>query len=79
MNGTVSIRGFGPLEEVVPDGTVTLELPATSAAIRTALEARWPALSGVGYSLAVDQTIVGADEMVTDAGEIALLPPFAGG
>jgi molybdopterin converting factor small subunit len=79
MNGTVSVRGFGPLEEVVPHGSVELELPATNAAIRTALEARWPALSGAGYSLAVDLTIVGADEIVTDATEIALLPPFAGG
>lgn len=79
MNTVVAVRGFGPLEDVIADAELELDLPQRIGAIRETLQKRWPALSSQRFAIAVDQRMVAEDETVTEAREIALLPPFAGG
>lgn len=79
MNTVVAVRGFGPLEDVIADAELELDLPQHTGAIRETLQKRWPALSSQRFAIAVDQRMVAEDETVTKAREIALLPPFAGG
>jgi molybdopterin converting factor small subunit len=79
MNMVVAVRGFGPLEDVIPEAELELNLPQHTGAIREALQQRWPALSSQRFTIAVDQRIRGEEAIVRSAREIALLPPFAGG
>ena len=76
-----TVRFFGPLEEVLgaPEKTVTLTYPQSDGSLRAALEAAFPELHGQVFSVAVDQVIVAEGQSITEAREIALLPPFAGG
>lgn len=75
------LRFFGPLEDVVGvrEATMDPHLPVTARALGEAIRDAYPTLDGVRYSLAVDGAFVEGEALVEAAGEIALLPPFAGG
>lgn len=79
---TVKIAVFGPLTEVVGAGELEVELtlPASAARLDAELRRRRPELDGRRYQIAADERIVRGEEVIhADVGEIALLPPFAGG
>ncbi len=77
----VVVRFFGPLEEALgkAEGVIRLEYPQTEATLRNQLLIAFPSLKGRVFAIAVDQAILGEGDSVISAGEIALLPPFAGG
>ena len=81
MQGEVVVRFFGPLEEILgeSEGVISLEYPQTAATLRNQLEIAFPRLKGGVFAIAVDQAILGEGRSISSAGEIALLPPFAGG
>lgn len=71
---------FGPLTEIVPStATVRIELPLTGATLRQEILSAYPELRERRFRVAVDRRLAGDEGMITEAGEIALLPPFAGG
>ena len=76
----ISLRAFGPLTEKMPqDATIALPLPLPVAAIRERLVSAYPLLREQPFRIAVDARLPGEDVVITEAEEIALLPPFAGG
>lgn len=78
---TVEVRYFGPLldETGVAHETIELELPARVHEIDSRIRALRTGLAACTYRLAVDESLKAADDLVTEAREIALLPPFSGG
>lgn len=81
MSGvTVQVVPFGPLtDQLVAPGEMELELPLPVAEIRAVVTDRWPQLKGRAFRLAVDKQLLEEAAVVTEAQELALLPPFAGG
>lgn len=81
MSTVVQIAAFGPLTDVLGDEPieVSVSLPTTVGALRAELLRRFPGLAGHRYRLAVDERLVAEEASIAAAGEIALLPPFAGG
>ena len=76
----VPVRPFGPLSERMPvDATIELQLPLPAAAIRERLIAAYPKLGEQRFRIAVDARLPAEESVITEAEEIALLPPFAGG
>jgi molybdopterin converting factor small subunit len=78
----VTIAVFGPLTEIFDGGALEVELtlPATAAGLDAELRRRRPELDGRRYQIAADERIVRGEELIdAGVGEIALLPPFAGG
>jgi|AACY02.16.fsa_nt_gi Molybdopterin converting factor, small subunit len=76
----VKILPFGPLSEVIsPESSLELSLPLPAAALRESLVAEFPALKEHTFRIAVDKRMPREETVITDAEEIALLPPFAGG
>lgn len=76
----IRVKPFGPLSERIPaDATVELPLPLPAAAIREELVAAYPVLGEQPFRIAVDARLPAEAAIITEAEEIALLPPFAGG
>ncbi|MFW5729422.1 MAG: MoaD/ThiS family protein [bacterium] len=75
------LRFFGPLIEVVGAERTTVDFsgPVTASELRTRLYELYPRLEGEFFSIAVDSRLLQEGEVVNRAGEIALLPAFAGG
>ena len=76
----VKVLPFGPLSEVIsPESSLELALPLPAAALRESLVTRFPVLKEHTFRIAVDKRMPREETVITDAEEIALLPPFAGG
>lgn len=79
----IRVVAFATAAETLGSGQLELDLPAgaTVAELRTLLLGRFPALSPLWtrLAIAVDGTIVGADEPLVEGAEVALLPPVSGG
>ena len=77
----VRITLFGPLTDVVetPEFDLELPLPQVARELDVRLRRLVPSLAEHRFQLAVDERIVPGHEVITEAREIALLPPFAGG
>jgi molybdopterin converting factor small subunit len=72
---------FGPLLDVtgLSEESLAVDLPATVAAMEAQIIVAHPGLEERQYRVAVDEILRERDEMIDDAREIALLPPFSGG
>jgi len=80
----VTIVAFASAREALGAARVELQLPGSGTTIEAlgrelqrlhpALEPLWPRLA-----LAVDGTLAGAETLVADGAEVALLPPVSGG
>ncbi|MFW6338515.1 MAG: MoaD/ThiS family protein [Alkalispirochaetaceae bacterium] len=76
----VKVLPFGPLSELIsPESTLQLSLPLPVAALRESLVARFPVLEEHTFRIAVDRRMHREETVITEAEEVALLPPFAGG
>ncbi len=75
------IRFFGPLVELVDAERAVVDLgdPVTASELRARLFELYPDLEGAFFSIAVDARLLQDGDVVNSAGEIALLPAFAGG
>ena len=76
---TVQILSFGQLKELVSDGTLELEGATDTDGFNQRLQARFPALKGMKYAVAVNQKMVTQNTSLPAGATVALLPPFSGG
>jgi len=77
----IRFKYFGKIQEVAGMEEEIMEIQKhsnTEVAIQMLL-AKYPSLKFANYSIAVNQTIVNKKVELQEAGEIAVLPPFAGG
>lgn len=83
MGLTVTVRFFAAARERAKTGAVTLALPdgATVAQLKEELFRRFPAVGALGHQLrfAVDEEFAEDTTPLRDGGEVALIPPVAGG
>ncbi|KAI7254393.1 hypothetical protein KC345_g11268 [Hortaea werneckii] len=80
----VSIRLFAGLAEVIGSSTLTFhahESPLTAGKLKELLTASYPdAAPQISVSLvAVDREYAPDDTVITEASEVALIPPVSGG
>lgn len=76
----LEVRAFGPLSEVVPPAlTLEVRVPTSTAAVRRRLEECVPDLVGAVFRLALNAQFLADGERIETGGELAVLPPFAGG
>lgn len=79
----VEVLLFGVLARRVGERRLTLELPegATVGAALEVLSGRYEAIGALRQRLAtaVDMAYVGSDFVLTEGGEMALIPPVSGG
>ncbi len=75
----ITIKFFGVLSEVA--GTTEEEIPISvdTKSLLDLLKQKYSDLSGLQYSVAVNQVISGENRKISAGDEIALLPPFTGG
>ena len=77
------VRLFAGVRDLAGADQVVVELPAgaTVADLRRRLAEQWPRLAELAgrSAVAVDAELAGDDLALTDAAEIALLPPVSGG
>ncbi len=80
---TVTVRFFGPAADATGESHAEYRLaaPATLAAAREMILARYPRLAAGASSLrfAVNQEYVDGDASLSDGDEVAVIPPVAGG
>lgn len=78
---TVRVLPLGPLSDRAVEQTLSIPLPITPTALRARINAAYPAFVTERFRIAVDHRFVDetTNEEITDATEVALLPPFAGG
>jgi molybdopterin converting factor subunit 1 len=78
---TIKLQYFGLMAEVVgcQQESLTLAKIATVAELKAALLEKYPQLSSVYFTLAVNQKMASENTPIDATSEIALLPPFAGG
>jgi molybdopterin converting factor subunit 1 len=79
---TVTVRLFARVREVAGTESIRLRVsPPTAGGVREALAARYPAAGGLiaGSAVAVNGDYAQTDRPVTQADEIALIPPVSGG
>jgi MoaE-MoaD fusion protein len=79
----VRLLAFASASDALGTGELELELPAPAsvADLRAWLDARHPALAPLWprLAVAVNGSIAGSDEPLSDGAEVALLPPVSGG
>jgi len=77
----ITVRYFGMVQELLSLDKEPLAVdPDTSVkTLRSRLESRYPALSGIDFAVAVNQELAAEDTTLPAGAEVALLPPFAGG
>ena len=75
----ITIKYFGLIAEITNRKEETLEFSKSSIAdLLLELNQRYPLLNGKDFQVAQNQEIVSKETLISK-GEIALLPPFAGG
>jgi molybdopterin synthase catalytic subunit/molybdopterin converting factor small subunit len=79
----IRLLAFASASDALGAGELELELPAEArvADLRAWLDARYPALGPLWprLAVAVDGTIAGSDQVLSEGSEVALLPPVSGG
>jgi molybdopterin synthase sulfur carrier subunit len=78
----VQLMSYGALTDVTGSEVFELEISqqaVTVAELKLILLARYPALEGKTFRIAVNERFVGDEFDVLPGDEIALIPPFSGG
>lgn len=78
----VQLMSYGALTDITGSEVFELEIPQqalTVAEMKLHLLARYPALEGKTFRMAVNERFVGDDFEVLSGVKIALMPPFSGG
>lgn len=74
----ISVKLFGMLEELAPDGMKLKDIHDTDALLQKLTELN-PKFGQFQFSIAINKKLVGSVTELKEGDEIALLPPFAGG
>jgi molybdopterin converting factor small subunit len=78
----VQLMSYGALTDVTGSEVFELEIlqqAVTVAELKLILLARYPALEGKTFRIAVNERFVGDEFDVLPGDKIALMPPFSGG
>ena len=75
----ITIKFFGALSEVTGKTEEEIPISIDTKSLLDLLNQKYPDLSGLQYSMAVNQVISGENRKLSAGDEIALLPPFTGG
>ena len=74
------VRYFGMLAEITSKNEEILDIDGSQVSdVLEVLFLKYPTLEQKQFQVAVDHNLVTASATITEASEIALLPPFAGG
>jgi len=76
---TIKIIAFGKIADLLPEQEWEIGGVETAGMLRVQLEAKYPALEGLRYLIALDKKIVHDDSPLEEHSVVALLPPFSGG
>lgn len=83
MESTVKLLAFAGARDVIgaPEIAFALGAPCTASALLDAICREYPALAPWrgAIRVAVNGTYAGADDLVREGDEVALIPPVAGG
>ncbi len=75
----VQVDLFGQLTDITGHSPLMLEnIPDTDALVR-AINALYPAMQGVRYTIAIDKKTIQSNTLLHETARVALLPPFSGG
>lgn len=75
----INILAFGQVASVTGNNFSLEENVEDTDSLKNALHQRYPVLSEIKYSIAVDKKIVHENMELKDNVTVALLPPFSGG
>lgn len=77
----LTIKYFGMIEEATGKAEEQLDFQSsiTVDELKTNLQSTYPSIADKNFQIAIDQTLAGSTELISEDCEIALLPPFAGG
>lgn len=75
----IKILAFGVVAEITgPELEIETEITTSEQAL-SILEAKYPSLREVKFSIALNKSIIRQETELMDGDVIALLPPFSGG
>lgn len=78
----IDILAFGIAKDIFGSSSVSLQLgcAATTADLKTALEAKYPRLKQLAsYMVAVNNEYAADNAPITEQDEVAIIPPVSGG
>jgi molybdopterin synthase sulfur carrier subunit len=78
----ITLLAFGAAKEILQNRTMELELAehATTADLKTALHARYPALQQLAvYRIAINGEYSAETAVLHNGDEVAIIPPVSGG
>jgi sulfur-carrier protein len=78
----ITIKYFGLIADITQRKEETLFFEQSQQSvhfIQSKIEEKYPEIKNTNYSIAVNQTVVRENFVLSDNDEMALLPPFAGG
>lgn len=76
---TIKIKAFGKVGEIVDSHEIDIEHVSDSAILLEILKKKYPKLSEITFSLAINKRLVNGNVLIPEDAELALLPPFSGG
>lgn len=74
----VKIQLYGQLKQIAGTSELLLDASDTDELMKLMI-ARYPSLEKLNCLVAVDRNIIQGNTAITDAQELALLPPYSGG
>lgn len=75
----IKILVFGQLSDITKLAELEMSDVKNTEALNQKLTLRFPQLSAIKYTLAINKNIVHENALLNDGDTVALLPPFSGG
>jgi molybdopterin converting factor subunit 1 len=75
----IEVMFFGQLTDATGVSSVMVEDVANTDMLIQVMKQRYPALESSTYMIAVNNTMVAENSIVTPGSKIAFMPPFSGG
>ncbi|MDF2158316.1 MoaD/ThiS family protein [Algoriphagus sp. CAU 1675] len=79
MYNKINIKAFGMIAEKLGNTALEWDACEDTDGLRKELEARFPDLKEMKYSIAINKTLIVGNVRLPEQAEVALLPPFSGG
>jgi molybdopterin synthase sulfur carrier subunit len=75
----IEVIFFGQLTEISGVSSVLVEDVANTETLIDVIKSRYPSLESSKYMVAVNNTMVTENTILTPGSKVALMPPFSGG
>jgi sulfur-carrier protein len=73
------LKLFAHLAEITGHSEIEVKYCSSVSELKSLLTKQYPDLSKASFAVAVNRKIVTENAIITEADELALLPPFSGG